>query len=200
MQNSIYIYAYDSQKPLYFLEEKINLFKPIQVVWRYTWKAEIVSTRPSITWRASWTRYPYFIWCFSDPVAPREKKRREHRGDGKGEMVQRKPREEGTYENSPSWLTRCCSVAKSYPTVWPHELQHTRLPWPSPSPSLCSNSWPLSREYHPIISSSVTTFFSCPQSFPGLWQSVGSLHQVAKVLELQLQHQSLQWIFRVNFL
>lgn len=69
MQNSIYIYAYDSQKPLYFLEEKINLFKPIQVVWRYTWKAEIVSTRPSITWRASWTRYPYFIWCFSDPVA-----------------------------------------------------------------------------------------------------------------------------------
>lgn len=74
MQNSIYIYAYDSQKPLYFLEEKISLFKPIQVVWRYTWKAEIVSTRPSITWRASWTWYPYFIWCFSNPVAPRKKK------------------------------------------------------------------------------------------------------------------------------
>jgi len=29
--------------------------------------------------------------------------------DGKGEMVQRKPREEGVYRNSPSWLT-CCSV------------------------------------------------------------------------------------------
>lgn len=27
-------------------EEKINLFKPIQVVWRYTWKAEIVSKDP----------------------------------------------------------------------------------------------------------------------------------------------------------
>ena len=34
----------------------------------------------------------------------------------------------------------------------------------------------------------------------GLFQWLGSLHQVAKVLELQLQHQSFQWIFRVDFL
>ena len=34
----------------------------------------------------------------------------------------------------------------------------------------------------------------------GLYQWVGSSHQVAKVLELQLQHQNFQWIFRVNFL
>ena len=34
----------------------------------------------------------------------------------------------------------------------------------------------------------------------GLFQWVGSSHQVVKVLELQLQHQSLRWIFRVNFL
>ena len=33
----------------------------------------------------------------------------------------------------------------------------------------------------------------------GLFQWVGSLHQVAKVLELQLQHQSFQWIFKVDF-
>ena len=33
----------------------------------------------------------------------------------------------------------------------------------------------------------------------GLFQWVSSLHQVAKVLELQLQHQSFQWIFRTNF-
>ena len=33
----------------------------------------------------------------------------------------------------------------------------------------------------------------------GLFQWVGSSHQVAEVLALQLQHQSLQWIFRVNF-
>ena len=33
----------------------------------------------------------------------------------------------------------------------------------------------------------------------GLFQWVGYLHQMTKVLELQLQHQSFQWIFRVNF-
>ena len=33
-----------------------------------------------------------------------------------------------------------------------------------------------------------------------LFQWVGSLHQVAKVLEFQLQHQSFQWIVRVDFL
>ena len=34
----------------------------------------------------------------------------------------------------------------------------------------------------------------------GLFQWVSSSQQVAKVLELQLQHQSFQWIFRVDFL
>ena len=34
----------------------------------------------------------------------------------------------------------------------------------------------------------------------GLYQWVNSLHQVTKILELQLQHQSFQWIFRVDFL
>ena len=34
----------------------------------------------------------------------------------------------------------------------------------------------------------------------GLFQWVSSSHQVAKVLELQLQHQSFQWIFRIDFL
>ena len=34
----------------------------------------------------------------------------------------------------------------------------------------------------------------------GLFQGVSSSHQVAKVLELQLQHQSFQWIFRTDFL
>ena len=41
----------------------------------------------------------------------------------------------------------------------------------------------------------------CPQSFPlGLFQWGSSSHQVAKVLELQLQHQYFQWIFKVDFL
>ena len=34
----------------------------------------------------------------------------------------------------------------------------------------------------------------------GLFQWIGSLYQLAKVVELQLHHQSFQWIFRVNFL
>ena len=50
--------------------------------------------------------------------------------------------------------------------MWPHGLQHTRLPCPSVSPRVCSNSYPLSQWCHPTISSSVTPFFSCPQSFP----------------------------------
>ena len=54
----------------------------------------------------------------------------------------------------------------SYIQLWPHGLQHARLPCPSPSPRVCSNSCPLSLWCHPVISSSVTPFFSCPQSFP----------------------------------
>ena len=80
----------------------------------------------------------------------------------------------------------------------PHGLQHTRLSCPL-SPRVCSNSCPLSQWCHPITSSSVIPF-SCPQFFPnqGLFQWVISSHQVAKVLELQ--HQTFQWIFRVDFL
>ena len=45
-------------------------------------------------------------------------------------------------------------------------LQHARLLCPSLSPRVCSNSCPLSQWCHPTISSSVTSFSSCPQSFP----------------------------------
>ena len=60
----------------------------------------------------------------------------------------------------------CCSVAQSYLTLQPHGLQHARLPCPSLSPGVCSNSCPLSQCYHPTISFSVTPFSSHPQSFP----------------------------------
>ena len=87
-------------------------------------------------------------------------------------------------------------------SLWPPGLQHARLPCPSPSPGACSNSCPLSRWCHPTISSSVAP--SPPalnlSQHQGLCQWVGSLHQVAKVLELQLQHQSFQWTFRIDFL
>ena len=47
----------------------------------------------------------------------------------------------------------------------PHRLQHARLPCPSPTPRVYSNSCPLSQWYHPVISSSVVPF-SCLQVFP----------------------------------
>ena len=43
-------------------------------------------------------------------------------------------------------------------SLLPHGLQHARLPWPSLSPRVCSNSCPLSRWCHPTISSSVAAF------------------------------------------
>ena len=87
-----------------------------------------------------------------------------------------------------------------YDSLQPHGLQHTRFPCPSPSPRTCLNSSPLSLWCHPTI---------CPLLSPsppafnlsqhqGLFLWVGSSHQVANVLELQLQHQSFQWIFRIS--
>ena len=163
----------------------------------------------------------------------------------------------------------------------PYGLQHTRLPCPSPTLGIYSNSCPLRWWCHPTISSSVIPF-SCVQILPsitvfskewvlhimwpvqfsqfshsavssslrphglqhtrspchhqlfepiqthvhcvsdatqpsqpllfpspptfslsqhqGLCKCVSSSHQVAKVLEFQLQHQSFQWIFRTDFL
>ena len=51
-------------------------------------------------------------------------------------------------------------------SLWPHRLQHTKSPYPLPTPRACSNSCPLSQWCHPTISSSVIPFSSCLQSFP----------------------------------
>ena len=77
-------------------------------------------------------------------------------------------------------------------SLWLHGLQHARPPCPSPAPRAYSNSCPLSQWCHPTISSSVAP--SPPAlHFPqhqGLLQWVSSSHEVVKVLEFQLQHQS----------
>ena len=64
-------------------------------------------------------------------------------------------------------LERCVLFSRRVmpDSLQPHELQHTRLPCPSPTPRACSNSCPLSQWCHPTISSSVVPFSSCPQSF-----------------------------------
>ena len=51
-------------------------------------------------------------------------------------------------------------------SLWPHRLQHARLPCPSSTPRACSNSYPSSRWCHPTISSSVVPFSSGLQFFP----------------------------------
>ena len=58
------------------------------------------------------------------------------------------------------------SVAQTCLTLWPHGLQNARPPCPSPTPRVYPNSGPLSRWWHPTISSSVVPFSSCHQSFP----------------------------------
>ena len=57
-----------------------------------------------------------------------------------------------------------CPIVSNF--LWPHEMQHTRLPCPSLSPGICSNSCPLNQRCHPTISSSIAPFSSCPRSFP----------------------------------
>ena len=57
-----------------------------------------------------------------------------------------------------------CSVMSN--SLRSHGLQHARLPCPSPTPGVYSNSCPSSRWCHPTISSSVVPFSSCLQSFP----------------------------------
>ena len=91
-----------------------------------------------------------------------------------------------------------CSVVSD--SLRLHEQQHARPPHPSLTPGVHPNPCPLSRWCHPTISSSVVPFSSCPQSFPASRSFQMSQHQVAKVLEFQLQHQSFQWKFRTDFL
>ena len=60
------------------------------------------------------------------------------------------------------------SSVHSLSCVWlqPHEPQHARPPYPSPTSGVHTNSCSLSRWCHPTISPSVVPFSSCPQSFP----------------------------------
>ena len=100
----------------------------------------------------------------------------------------------------------CCSDVQLLSCVQLFETPWTaaqQLLCPSLYPRVCSDSCLLSWWCHSTISSSVAPSSSCLQSFPaspGLFQWVSSLHQMAKVLELQLQHQPFQWIFRVDSL
>ena len=84
----------------------------------------------------------------------------------------------------------------------PHGLQNARFPCASPFPDFdqahvhwvgdsIQPSHPLLPPSPPVLNLS---------QHQGLFQWVGFSHQMAKVLELQLQYQPFQWIFSVDFL
>ena len=176
-------------------------------------ETEILWSASGMAWRIEWTRTG---WCqslggtdFCHLPEPQGLGQGCHRLEcalGDGYMCVRSRCEETQKEH---WLpgSSCLEegvVVQSLSRVrlfWPHGLQHARLPCPSPSPRVCSNSCPLSRWCHPTISSSVTPFSSCPQSFPASGSfSVSRIFTSAGQSMPQLQHQSFQWIFRVDFL
>ena len=85
----------------------------------------------------------------------------------------------------------------------PHEPQHAWPLCPSPTPGVSQTHvhWVSDaiQPSHPLLSPSPPTFSLSQHQGLYHWPKVSSLHQVARVLEfqLQLQHQSFQCIFRL---
>ena len=96
------------------------------------------------------------------------------------------------------------SRVQIFVSPWTAGLLSSRPPCPSPTLGPTQTSCPLCRWCHPIISSPVVPFSSLLHSFLAsgsfpmsrFFASGGQ----SKVLEFQLQHQSFQWIFRIDFL
>ena len=105
-------------------------------------------------------------------------------GEGNGNPLQcsclENPRDRG------AWWAAIYGVTQS----------QTRLKWLSSSSMSNKSVMPSN---HLIPSSPFPPAFNLSQH-QGLFQWISSSHQVAKVLEFQLQHQSFQWIFRTDFL
>ena len=90
-------------------------------------------------------------------------------------------------------------------SLWPHVLQHFRLPYPSLCLRICSKSCPLLWWCHPTIL--IHCCFCCSLlllhsifSSIRVFSNELTLHIRWQVLELQLHHQCLQWISRLGFL
>ena len=110
----------------------------------------------------------------------------------------------GSWQNKAvsSDICFCCSVSKSCPTLGdPMNRSTSGFPVLHCLPELAQTHahWVSEaiQPSHPLLPPSPAHTLSQHQ---GLFQWVASSHQVSKVLALQLQHQSFQWIFRVDFL
>ena len=95
-----------------------------------------------------------------------------------------------------SWQLLFSHQVMSY-SLQAHKLQHARLPCPSLFSGVCSNSCPLSWWCHPTISSSVTPFFSCSQSFPTSGSFPVNWLFVSGGQSIVASASVFQWIFRL---
>ena len=109
--------------------------------------------------------------------------------------------------NRHCWISLDSSVQFSHPVVsdslWPHGLQYTRPPCPSPTPGIYQNSLSIESVMPSTISSSVVAFSSCLQSFPAprsfqmsqFFASSGpSSHPLDYTVHGILQARILEWV------
>ena len=122
----------------------------------------------------------------------------------------------GFWEEPPSALSECalcCPRVVRRGAKGPGSGQFSRQSCPTPRTAARQSSLSITNfrsllklmsieSVMPTMSSSVVPFSSVfnLSQHQGLFKSVSSSRQVAKVLEFQLQHQSFQWIFRIDFL
>ena len=83
--------------------------------------------------------------------------------------LQTSPRLLETFTPMNAMFCCCCSVIQSCLTLCnPMDWSMPSLPCPSPSPGVCSSSYPLSQWCHPTISPSVTPLLLLPSIFPNI--------------------------------
>ena len=151
-------------------------------------------------WRETFIRYKALscLWRWQRPPIGLNPNTSSHLTDGES-------RPSRWIISQDSQLLRGCLFSRSVvsDSLWPHGLQHTRLPYPSLSFWLCSNSCPLSQWCQSTISSSAAHFSSCPQSFPAsrsfpknwLFTPGGQSIKASASASVDFQ-----WIFSVDFL
>ena len=119
------------------------------------------------------------------------------RGVGWGERW-----EEVSKERDQMYQTDQISRSVVSHSLRPHESQHARPPCPSPTPGVHTDSFhrvsDAFQPSHPL--SSPSPLAPNPSQHQSLFQGVNSLHEVAKVLEFQFHHHSLQRIPRADLL